>query len=441
MNEDFLTLARQTASKALASAVVELFPKALLVQGSGTSKYFYYDFILPFELQNDALSVIEERLRLKLKQKPAIRSVEMMPKNAAVRMEHQDQPFVAERIRDLGQGLVQMIEINGFVDWCEEEFLQEWDHRLVFKLIEHCPIEVGDRKGCRIIGVLSPEKDTLKESIKNAPLYSQASHQALCERYQIAAASPCLGEGLWSWLPAGEKLRQAWIDWWKRSHVQQNFQLMTTPSCLVPVEGFDPGLAMTLSHAESFFNTGNKRLAEVSYVYQGQKMPTNEGLLDVAGGMTDRAHIFCPEGELLNECISSLHFIAKIPKILCFEFQIVLYTVKGAKGLRLLQQALNESGLDYTTQVSLQLEEGESRISVCLSDSLGRWWEGPFMSIGPVPGRRSGGFMLKRSALGSLERLVALQLERCAGGNAASVDDFLKTMNALNWSKDPESEN
>ncbi len=441
---DPLLTFRQTAAEALGSVAVELFPKTLLVQGCGTSKLFFYDLILPFEFKSEILPVLEEAMRVKLKQRPAIRTLEMMSKNAAQRMDHQGQWLIAERLREVPKGLVQMIEINGFVDWCEKSFEETWDPRLVFKLVEAISIQIEGRQGVRLIGVLYSEKDQLKEFVKQSPRFAPLSHESLIQSLQLFAQTPSLGEGIWAWLPNGERVRQMFVTWWHREHKLQQFQCVATLASQISSERGDPGEAITLAHRDLFLSHGLNRLAEISSVTKDLETPVQEGLLDVACGTTDRAHLFCRNEELLNECISSLHFITKMPKILCFEFQIVLYThsggaqKKGAKGQRLLTQALKEAALSYSTEISSSLEEGESRLTLRLADSLGRWWDGPFLSVCVLPQRQAGVTLLKRSAFGVLERLIALFLEQPKLKAIKSVDEL---MNALNWSKDSDFEN
>ena len=58
-----------TASLLLAAAGCELFPDTQILGGRGTEKYFYTDFVFPFEFKNDFLPLIEERMRLILREK------------------------------------------------------------------------------------------------------------------------------------------------------------------------------------------------------------------------------------------------------------------------------------------------------------------------------------------------------------------------------------
>ena len=144
------------------------------------------------------------------------------------------------------------------------------------------------------------------------------------------------------------------------------------------------------------------------------------GLFSPQACFADRAYLFCPDEKLLEECISSLQFILKIPKILGFEYDIVL-SVSGqgtkkerSKGVSLFQQALETVGVSYTI-----VREAGARalvsIDVRIADALGRKWVGPFLRIpekGIPIGPAGKSCMLIRSMYGSLERVTALLLER-----------------------------
>ena len=223
----------------------------------------------------------------------------------------------------------------------------------------------------------------------------------------------------------------------------QGFQFVTTPSVLM---GDKKGTEFALrdSHIEIFLkNEKDARLAELSYVLGSGDFDGKNGLLETKGWMTDRAHLFCSEEELLQQCISSLQFIIKIPKILGFKFQIVLYSSQGdsfggaqkknLKGVQLLENALKQAGLEYLIGTDPQLQRAAA-IVVRLSDSLGRWWDGPFLRMDDVKALKEGYSLLERSSFGSIERFVALFLELKEG-------DLSSWILKLNGSKDSELEN
>ena len=78
----------QTAAVLMAVAVTELFPGTLIVNGQGTQDRFFYDFVFAFDFEPHFLKLIEERIRFILRENREIRSLEMMPSNAASLMAH-----------------------------------------------------------------------------------------------------------------------------------------------------------------------------------------------------------------------------------------------------------------------------------------------------------------------------------------------------------------
>ncbi len=431
---------RQTAAELLASAAVDLFPGVLLSFGAGTDNLFFYDFVFPFAFKQDMLPLLEERMRLVVKQRPLIKQLDMMPGNAASLMRHHKQYIITDALKKTRLGTVQMIQIGEFTDWCESSFSQEWNFAAQFKLFQFYSIEREEGLVTRVIGTLFLEKDALKAIIKNAPEFKDCGHLALNQKLHLWV--PIAGGSLWSWAPMGQAVLERLLKWWRKELKSQDFQFVTTPSVLMGDKG-GTDLALRDAHTEIFLKTARaSRLAEVSYVLGSGDCDAKNGLLETKGWVTDRAHFFCPEEELLQHCISSLQFIIKIPKILGFKFQIVLYSSQGGsfggtqkknlKGVQLLEQALQQDGLDYLIGINPQLQRAAA-IVVRLSDSLGRWWDGPFLRIDDSKKLKEGYSLLERSSFGSIERFIALFLE-LKGGDLASL---LK----LNGSKDSELEN
>lgn len=426
--DPFYTLneARQTAAEVLAAAALELFPDTLLFQGQGTSKVFFYDFYFPFPFQTEFLFQLEERMRQILKREEPIKVLEMIPGNAASLLNHIRQPVLAEKIKDLDRALVNMVQIGEFADWCEEPLLTEWAPSYAFKLLEFYPICVGEDALVRIIGVLDEDKQALKKVVKASPSFAKSDHLPLVQELGLFMPIEDMGEGLWAWLPKAEAVKEALVRWWQEEHRKQNFQLMATPACLSADEGEEPGFELFLAH-RAFWQKSNpnitSKIAEISYLSGLAGKQLKNGLFDSIGWFSDRAHLFVNDEELFQECISSLQFITKIPKILGFEFQIILYTgnvgiqkkdSKGAKGYRLLQEVLKEARLEHLTIQDPMLEM-QSRIQLQMADALGRWWDGPFIGIDGSVDVKSGFTCITRSAFNSLERLVALCVERYRG--------------------------
>ncbi len=397
----------QTAAVVLATAVCDLFPDVQIVGGQGGDQYFYYDLVFPFEFQKDFLPLIEERMRLIVREKRTVRSLEMMPSNAATMMQHRGQNILAERLSEIDRALVSMCQIGEFIAFCPYT-IQEALSIPFLKICEGYLLPIAGQKIMRIVGSAALDKETLKAVVKQ-PL--PACHLSLSR--EMGMFEPM--EEFWLWRPKGEFIRQQLIDWWRQEYRRQNFSLISSPASLLGGEE-----AVTRSHREYFLRSGESKIAEVTWLESGDRSDPTLGLFSTGTYFADRSHLFCTEEKLLEECISSLRFIFKIPKILGFEFEIVLAVSNAgthkmrSKGLSLFQQVLEQEGLDYTVEKTERAGLLAS-LELRMADALGRRWTGPFLRI-PETGIATGkGCMLIRSAFGSFETVVALLLEKRGG--------------------------
>ena len=412
-SENPLASLNQTASVLLAAAVCDLFPGVLLVRGQGGETCFYYDFIFPFEFQENFTSLIEERMRLIIREKRTLSSMEMMPSNAASLMQHRGQGIVAERLDSLQSALAQMCKMGEFVDFCPFPFQKDL-HIPFLKIFEAFPLGIARKKIIRIVGAAAMEKDLLKSLAKKTS-HSSLSHLNLAR--EMGLLEPMAEEGLWFWRPRGEVLREQLLAWWRQEHKKQNFSLISSPTPWIGEGGEE---SVRKSHREYFLKCASPKVAEATWLLSAEEKDPTLGLFSTAAYFADRAHLFCSEEKVLQECISSLHFILKIPKILGFEFQIVLSVSSlGAqkarsRGMSLFQQALEKVGIDYTIEKDYRVGTLAS-IDVRFADSLGRRWTGPFLSVPEAEMPMGKGCMLIRSTFGSLERLTALLLEKTGG--------------------------
>ena len=403
----------QTAALFLAAAVIELFPDTLIVGGEGTSKFFYYDFVFPFEFTSNFLPLIEERMRLIMREKRTLRSMEMMPSNAAALMQHRHQMIAAERLMQVQRATVQMIQIGEFTAFCPQQELES-SIILFFKILEAYPLETSELKAIRIVGCTASDKEKLKEIAKQ-PAISLQSHLILAQEMGLCA--PMSEAGMWYWRPKGELFRQQLLSLWKDKCIRENFELIASPTPFIQ-EGGEGSILQ--SHQEYFSRFGATKIAEMAFILNEDFTDLSHGLLSPKAFIGDRAHIFCSEEKLLEESISSLPFILKIPKILGFEFEIVLsVSSEGAqkakaKGSALFRQVLERTDLKYT--IEKQYRTGTlASIDVRLIDSLGRRWTGPYLSLPDVAMLPGQGRILALSAFGSLERAVAILLEKTGG--------------------------
>ncbi|MGC2595301.1 MAG: His/Gly/Thr/Pro-type tRNA ligase C-terminal domain-containing protein [Rhabdochlamydiaceae bacterium] len=406
-------LLNQTAALLLAAAVSELFPDTSMIGGQGTPDYFYQDFVFPFEFKPEFLPLIEERMRLIIREKRGVRSFEMMPSNAAELMRHHHQTIVAEQLKQIQRATVEMGQIGDFIAFFPQTLMKGLSIPF-FKVLEGDSREVSVGKATRIIGAACDDKETLKQIAKQPSISSQ-SHLKLAPAIDFCA--PMGEEGMWYWCPKGEQVRQQWIEWWRAECVKQNFDLIASPTPFIDKGGEE---SISHSHREYFLRFGKEKIAEMALISNGDYSDLSLGLFSPKTFFGDRIHRFCSDEKLLEECISSLPFILKIPKILGFKFEIVLsVSSEGAKrakakGALLLRQVLEKTGLDYTLEKEYRVGTLAS-IDIQIADSLGRRWTGPFLRIPDIAMPIGKGSMVILSAFGSLERMCALLLEKNQG--------------------------
>jgi threonyl-tRNA synthetase len=421
---------RRTSAEVMAAAILELFPNAQLIGGGQTIVGFYYDFHFPFSFKNEFLTLIEERIRLIVKEKRPIKILEMMPENAGALLAHKGQNTRAEAVRAQRDLLVSMFQMGEFVDYGHPPYLSDAGDAAVFKVTEFSEEEHEELGSfTRFYGTAFFDSVDLKKFIKSGQSLKFKDHVQWGK--QLDLFSPCreIGPGLWRWHPKGESLRHILLNLWKEESSKQNFQFISTPRHYK--RHYCPISEIAASHIQTFISISSRadlpvRLAECAYVQPPESDPLLNGMISSLAYFRDQEHIFCSEEQLLEECISSLQFILKNSKILSFEeYQLALCS-RGAnhkkahpswkKSERLLIQALRHSQLEYIVDDKTEVLNGP-RIEVRIKDILGREWTGPFVGIDCVHPSLWGlqHAVVVRSMFGSLERILALMIERSEG--------------------------
>lgn len=354
-------------------AVVDLFPGSLPCQGEGTELCFFYDFILPSRSEADFLSRIEERMRHLARLPWEVECLEMVPANGAAWLRHHGQPKLAKRVAEQ-EGLVQLIKIDRFVDWCQKPFAKRWDPSLVFKLISVIPLP--GQGMVRIVGLLEHSKNELKKDFSPQAHCQWIHNQELFFPFQEQ----------WIFLPRSYELFKELQSAWERSCHRLGLGMVITPSGSIE------------DHLAAQFPL-NQGVAELRR-WENDGGEFKEGLLNPSVCWEDRAHLLEERSE---KCISCLQFIVETPKILGFEYRLVLRVGARRSAGRLFKNLLEKAGLAYVVEKDL----GRTCIQLQLRDVLGRWWDAAFLAFNP---RKQE--VLSLSLFGSLERLIALGLEK-----------------------------
>lgn len=372
---------RGGCAELMASCVLELFPGAYLKGGSPTKWGFYYDFLIPQEVNPSSLVLIEESMRQKSKQGHSFKVMEMVPHNALAYFASLERDDLQDRVSLIEEPLVSLVQIGDFIDLCDFSLPKKVSEISHFKILELIPITGG----LRVVGTAFFEKKDLKEFIKEWDPIEGRSYLKWVKEQDLLEERECA----WIWLPRGEKLRDVLIQLWKRELEKQDFQFISTPSLDIK-EMFKFHLALVKKRG--------LRTAELAYVpLEGEGC---EGLLDLPYGFVDQAFIPFKKEELSIELISSLQFIVKILKMLSFDYEVVLHSKNAAPFLEALKEC----------QIDIRQEKGQdSAIEFYLIDVFGRRWKGPSLTV------HFDKLVIVQSLFSCLERFVALLLETRSG--------------------------
>ncbi|MFC3853310.1 threonine--tRNA ligase [Salinispirillum marinum] len=192
------------------------------------------------------------------------------------------------------------------------------------------------------------------------------------------------------------------------------------------------------------FNQGLKsyrdlpyRLAEFGIVHRNEPSGSLHGLMRVRSFTQDDAHVFCTEGQILQEVSSCIKMVYDVYSDFGFADNIdVKLSTRPEKRIgsdavwdkseQALADALNANGLAFEYQPGEGAFYGP-KIEFTLYDSLGRAWQcGTIQLDFSMPGRLGAQFvdedgarkepvMIHRAILGSLERFIGILIEEYAG--------------------------
>lgn len=454
-----LILSRYLAAELLAYTVWRLFPSALLKGGGVNSLGFFYDFILDQALTDSLLEMIEVELRTFIKGDQEVRPLSMMRENAHSLFLHQGQPLLAQCAREESQNIVTLIQIEGFYGLCPELPFTSTQSAGHIRLLD-CQDRTDEwqEKGkvhLRLIGTNQKTAQDLKHFIKAYDLFlKKRDHRILGPQLNLFSWPQETGEFGPFWHPKGHSLRQILKNWLQTQLREEN--TLSTPTVL-PQEFLkkEPLLLEAFSFKEEAYCLSPLplrqhlkflegvdwaveelpyRIAEYASVYRTYPEFQRWGLFCACSDEIDYTTIVCSKEQLIKELISSLLFIEQIVRI--FDFEACWYLVaskqkssqarKEQEALKWLKQVVEgQAHLPYCLDLQEEEENLGPRLELRIQDSLGREWPASTVSViqrlpkahaWQMPEKEHLSLVvLARQIGGSLNRFLALLVERCEG--------------------------
>lgn len=449
---------RQTAAELLACALCDLFPNTQLVDSKITDVGFSYDVILTQQLDESSLPLIEDRMNAIKRQNYPIRYLEMMRQNASEFFQHHNQEIRAQALSAGHQQVVTVFKMGDFIDICTNPFLESPAEVKAFKLFDINQIKKsipggGILKVTRFTGTAFPDSFSLKRYIKRREEAKNRDHRQIVQEMELC--SPYEESGCWIWQPKGMTLRSLLLEAERRLQGGQRVQPLSLP-ILIPKgksRGDSPSLKLdgadyVLCPDPAPFFAALASKQNISFlqlpVYYGASIPgcrthlpsgDMDGLFHSRTFEINTTQIFCTSEQLADELTSSLQFIDKCIKILGFEAEWYIdesfprnlkNKEEWKKGIDDLKGAASRCGLQYVLDKQGKTLYGPG-VEVRLADALGRYWQGPFVTLNTVHPdafdlryQKTDGTlhrlkMITRSVFGPLDRFIAVLIEQTAG--------------------------
>ncbi len=472
-SEDGAEIYHHSTAHLMAQAVQELFPGVKLAIGPAIEGGFYYDFDIDTAFTPEDLEKIEAKMtELSRANLPYVR--EELSREAALELFGQkNEDYKTQILADIPEGdAVSIYRQGDFVDLCRGPHIPSTGKIQAFKLQTIAGAYwKGDEKNKmlqRIYGTSFPSNKELKQHLARIEEAKRRDHRKLGKELDLYAIYQEAGPGLIYWPPKGAALRRIVEDFWKDTHVDRGYELVSIPhiahSDLWKTSGhYDfyrenmytmnidddeyvlkpmncPGHILIYKNNIHSYRDLPVRYAELGTVYRYERSGTLHGMLRVRGFTQDDAHIFCTPEQILDEVIGVLDLTEYMLKTFGFQEYKVELSVRDPEHLEkyagsdedwelaehALVEALNRKGLPYKRM------EGEAvfygpKIDTKLIDALGRGWQGPTTQFDfNLPsrfdvnyvgedGKRHYVYMVHRTVLGSLERFIGALIEHYAG--------------------------
>jgi threonyl-tRNA synthetase len=457
MSEEDLYPLRLTSAALLGYLIHELFPEAQALSTGVSEIGFWRDFVLPQPLDETLIPQIEEEWRGLLKRDLPILLREMMRENAAERFRHHQFPLIAECLIESPHNIVPLVQIGDYYDFLgipidEKDLITDTNLLGPAKILSISPRplyfeKTGELTAIRLDATVFPNNQPLKKFIKHYEKVKKQNHIHLGSEMRLYEEIPPQSDS-WCWFPKGANLRQTLVQLWQKTMQGNGFKSLVTPSFIHTdrepyfiCEGKDYtwNSNRLKAHAE-IYQIERKNGQQFPFRYAEQIENFNplssselHGLLQTRVTLKDQWSIFCLPGQLIEELISSLQFIDRVVKILGFEYHWILIAsrpgqtrnVRSKSGESYLEDALKQAKFSYTENFR-SLRHGP-RIEMRLYDGYGRSWVGPEITLVSYEGKQpswllansgEGGrevAVISGSLFGSLERVIALLIEKYAG--------------------------
>jgi threonyl-tRNA synthetase len=385
---------RHSCAHVLATAVLRIWPDALLDIGPPTDEGYYYDFDLAsHRFSTEDFSRIEEEMKKVVKENQVFERSEKTRDEARQYFEARGQKFKVERLADIPEGEPISFYQNGdFVDLCAGPHVMRTGNIKAFKLLRVASAYYrGNEKNPqlqRIYGTAYPNRTELEAWLVAQEEAKKRDHRKIGREMELFTFDDDVGPGLPLWMPKGGAIIEELEKLAKETEFAAGYVRVKTPhiakesmykrsghlplyaeSMFPPIELTERGTdekgeprieryylkPMNCPHHHKIFGAAPRsyrdlplRLAEYGSCYRYEQSGELMGLMRVRAMQMNDAHIYCAPEQFADEFRAVNEMYLKYFKIFGFEkYQMRFSTHDPA---RLGEKFVNEPELWLKTE-------------------------------------------------------------------------------------------
>ncbi len=400
---DELQRLRHSCAHVLATAVLRLWPEALLDIGPPTEEGFYYDFDLKgHRFSPEDFPRIEEEMKKVVKENQVFEKSIKTREEARAYFEGKGQTFKVERLADIPEGeAISFFQNGDFVDLCAGPHVMRTGNLKAYKLLRVAAAYYrGNEKNPqlqRIYGTAFKNKEELEQWVKQQEEARRRDHRKIGKDMGLFTFDDDVGPGLALWMPKGgvlveelERLAretefEAGYDRVRTPHIAKESMYLRSGHLPMYAESMFPPIEMKESaddlhptryylkpmncpgHHKIFaaeprsYRDLPLRLAEYGCCYRYEQSGELMGLMRVRALQMNDAHIYCSEEQFAQEFRAVNEMYLKYFKLFGFEKYLMRFSTHDPS--KLGQKFVDEPVLWKQTEDMVRSVLDESKIN------------------------------------------------------------------------------
>ncbi|MBR6689184.1 MAG: threonine--tRNA ligase [Clostridia bacterium] len=471
---EYIHVARHTASHVLAEAIKRVYKDAKLAIGPSTDSGFYYDFD-NIEITNEGLRKIENIMKNIISQNAEMKTYVLSKEEALEKMK--DEPYKVELINELPEGeKISFYDNGSFVDMCRGPHVLNLKDIGAVKLISVTGAYWrGSEKNkmlTRIYGTCFKTEAEVEEHLAKLEDAKNRDHNKLGREMEFFTTVDYIGQGLPILLPKGAKVIQILQRFVEDTEARLGWQLTKTPfmakSDLYKISGhwdhYKDGM-FVLGNEEKddevfalrpmtcpfqyqvFLNRGRSyrdlpmRLNETSTLFRNEASGEMHGLIRVRQFTISEGHLMCTPEQLEGEfkhCLELANYMLKclgLYEDVSYRFskwdpedreKYIGTPEQWDEAQGIMEKILNNLGIEYKVgigeaafygpKLDIQIKNVFGKEDTLITIQIDQLLSEKFgMEYVDRDGTKKHPYIIHRTSIGCYERTLALLIEKYAG--------------------------